>query len=381
MILTYAASQGISERSAWRALRAAVQRGWIRKTQGAAPGIPARYQLQVPVDLVVNDLPEDLARALRLWDEDAMPEPDHADTYVGHLAQAPITPVTLTPPTDPFPGENDEPQDQETEPEPSADQADSTQCQTSPLYARAGYPLWVGTCTTPGATCEPEPDPVWEPSRRRRPLGPGELEAGRQVLARCVPWWQRQRGPWGVLSAAEAEALVGPAAYALRRTTPSELVEELTVQCASARSLPHLVGWRLWRIIRSRTEYDQVRPADLPAEPDICGPRWRRMVAESAHYQAEVNARTAALRADLRARVQQVADEQAVAHQPPGWAPPTWLRESESVHLIEQAWETFEQTGPPLQVYRARAHRPAATHRVAGWRTSPLAPGYADASK
>jgi hypothetical protein len=244
LINTYKAARGISERSAWRALKAACQRGWIRKTQGAAPGVPARYELQVPVDLVVGQLPQDLEELLRLWDTDAYPEPDDADTLHGHLTDAPITPVCLIPPH-----EHDS---QEPRPENPANNSTLTECQTSPSYARAQFLLWMESSTTPGEISEPVR------ARADNPPSKGEAAAARNVLARCVPWWTQQRGPgFGSLSADQVNELVEPVAYALRRSTPSELIELLTVQTRSAESLPHVVGHRCWKLIKTRPEWSR----------------------------------------------------------------------------------------------------------------------------
>jgi len=347
LMLTYAAARGISERSAWRALKAACQRGWIRCTQHAAPGYPARYQLQVPVDLVVPGLPEDLETALRLWDSDALPEPDDADHYHGHLSQAPIEPVSMEPPAEPFPAPR-------TTPDTTSESV-SDECQTSPYSAKALSPLWGESSTTPGANNSAEAGDAWRPGARRQPLSAEELTAARQVLARCQPWWQHQRGRFGVLSARELAGLVEPTALALRRSTANELVELVTVQCRSARSLAHLVGHRLWKLIKTRTEWDQVQPI-LPDgyRADDQGVEYARLVARRAAGQAPMAAGLAQARAAMRQGRQQAATAAREAEQA---RPPrrSWQREGEDPFLARQAVEEFEVTGSPLEIYRARA--------------------------
>ncbi|RGD55400.1 hypothetical protein DR950_41800 [Kitasatospora xanthocidica] len=358
MIMTFAAARNITERSAWRSLKAAVRLGWVRCLQHAAPGYRARYQLQVPVDLVVPGLPEDLEEALRLWDSDALPEPDDADSYHGHLSQAPIAPVSLEPPADPFPAPH-------TAPDTTPDSGSPTECQTSPYIAKALSPLWGDTFTIPGETGAHEIEESWRPSRRRREPSSEELAAARQVLARCRRWWQHQRGAAGVLSARELEGLVEPTALALRRATASELVEAITVQCRSARSLAALVGHRLWRIIKTRVEWDQAR---LPVLAD----GWRadeehgRYAALVAH-QAQLPAWNRAGAAPARTAIEETRRRTARRTVEEAAAQPSrsWHREPEAdFHaVLEQPEEAS-----PLEVYRARVERSQLERWERRWR-------------
>ncbi|MFG2306717.1 hypothetical protein [Actinacidiphila glaucinigra] len=328
LILTYATLRGISERAAWKALRAAVDAGWVRCTQKAAPGYTARYELQLPVDLVPNELPEDLARALRLWAPDSLPEPDHTDTRVGHLTLVP--PISTTAPV-----------------------PDDDEVQTSPSYAKALSPLWSSTFPIPGAMSRYEGPP---PRRgaRREPIRLDEIEAAREVLARCGSWWSQQRGTGaGSLSAAEVEALLGPVAYALRRATPNELVELMTIQTRSARSLPHVVGARLWKLIRSRTEH--YRQRDVPA--DETGERYSSMLARRARRQDAVTVRTANLRSDLRERIELQAMDSRLAADPPWQVHRSWAREDEAAHAGERAFADLVRDAAPVEVYRACVER------------------------
>ncbi|MQS17964.1 hypothetical protein F7Q99_38700 [Streptomyces kaniharaensis] len=358
MINTYKAAQGVSERSAWRALRMAVQAGWVRCLQHAAPGYPARYQLQVPVDLVVPGLPEDLEEALRLWDSDALPEPDDADSYFGHLSQAPITPVSLEPPAEPFPAPR-------TAPDVTPDSGSPTECQTSPYTAKALSPLWGDTFTTPGETGELGDEDAWRPPRRRQAPSAEELAAARQVLARCRRWWQHQRGGAGVLSARELEGLAEPTALALRRATASELVEAITVQTRSARSLAALVGHRLWRIIKTRTEWDQARPPVLADgwRADEEHGRYAALLARQAQLPEWNRAGAAPARAALQEARQRAArrveDEQA--EQPSRG----WHREAEDDF---QASLAVPEDVSPLEVYRARVERSQRERWERQWR-------------
>ncbi|MFJ4851676.1 hypothetical protein [Streptomyces sp. NPDC088733] len=302
--------------------------GWIRCTQKAAPGYTARYELQLPADLVPNELPEDLARALRLWDEEVLPEPDHADTRVGHL--------TAVPPLSTM-----------------AEDPDSNEVQTSPPYAKASFPLWSSTCRSQGAMSRYGGPP---PRRgaRRDPLRPDEVEAAREVLARCGPWWSQQRGAGrGSLSTAEVEALVGPVAYALRRATPTELIELVTVQTRSARSLPHVVGARVWKLIRSRTEH--YRGRDVPA--DEAGERYSSMLARRALRQDAVTVRTTDLRSDLRERIELQAMASRFPADPPWTLRRSWAQEDEAVHADERAFADLVAHAPPVEVYRACVER------------------------
>jgi hypothetical protein len=62
--------------------------------------------------------------------------------------------------------------------------------------------------------------------------------------------------------------LVEPVVYALRRSTPTELVEVLTVQTRTAESLPHVVGHRLWKLIKTRAEWHRLDHAGPPADEE-----------------------------------------------------------------------------------------------------------------
>ncbi|MFB7677859.1 hypothetical protein ACFC26_41315 [Kitasatospora purpeofusca] len=359
LINTYKTARGISERSAWRALKAACQRGWIRCTQHAAPGYPARYELQVPVDLVVPGLPDDLAAELELWNEERLPEPDHADTYAGHLSQAPLAPVCLIPPTVPGP---------RTVPDTTPDTSIQTECQTSPYTATAGFSPLGETLTIPGGTSDAVNGTAWRPARRRQRPTAQELTAARQVLARCQPWWRHQRGRSGVLSAAELAGLVEPVALALRRSTPSELVAELTVQCRSARSLAHLVGHRAWRIIKTRTEWDQRRPAVLADgyRADDQGVEYARVVARRAAEQAPMATGLPRARTALRQGVHRVVETaRAVEASAPA---PQWHREDDQVHLAALAAVEEETAASALDVYRARVERSQRDRWTRDWR-------------
>jgi hypothetical protein len=340
--------------------------GWIRQTQRPAPGYKARYELQLPLHLIPNALPEDLARELRLWDEEALPDPDHADTLVGYLHEAELEPVSTVPPADwtapqpPAQAPDDAPQ--QTPENPASAEVNSPSVPPSPYSREGAFPLWVSTCTTPGVISRPDREPARRPPRRRRePISGEELEAARQVLARCEPWWQRQLGPRGVLSAGELAGLVEPVALALRRATPTELVEELTVQIRTARALVDVVGHRAWRLIKTRPEWGE-RPEDaLPA--DEAGHRYSLMLARRSDNQNGVMGRTAQLRTRLRQALTAGRDARPDAGQPYRPDGIAWHREDERAFLTERAVAEFEATAPPLEVYRRRTMQPPPCRR------------------
>lgn len=176
------------------------------------------------------------------------------------------------------------------------------------------------------------------------------------VLERCVPWWTAQRGTGlGSLSSAETEALAEPVAYALRRSTPSQLIELITVQTRSARSLPHVVGHRLWKLIRSAQEFDR-RPlrTDLPVDEHGAG--YRRMIAAKAARNTGVMDRTATLRAKVRAKIRRdwIARRAALPAEP---EVRPWAREDPQEHIAQAALDLWlnDPSTPPLHIYRWRA--------------------------
>lgn len=369
----FAAARGwTTTRQAAKYQAALLALGWLRRTQAPAPGYPSRFQLQLPLDVVPNWLPEELMEPLRLWDEDRLPDPDDADVLYGHLTDTEAPPVSLEPSADPFaPQEPVQPPARVVPLFPSgapdlgplpaveplsdpASVADVMGVHPSPSLREGSSHLWSSTCTTPGATRPNAGEARWRPARRRVPLDESELAAARRVLGRCEPWWTHQRGSGrGCLSAAESEALTAPVAYALRRATPTELVEVMTERTKSARSLPHVVGARLWRLIRSRTEWDQTHPADVQA--DDAGARHNAMLARRADQQAAVR-RGPGFGAFAAAR-QQLAEDNAVRHaaREPQQPIAAWLQEPATAHAEERAWADLVEHGNPLEVYRALA--------------------------
>lgn len=343
LIATFAEAQGISPRSAWRALKAATARGWLRCVQHAAPGYRARYQLQVPTDLIVSFLPEDLEVALRLWDEDELPDPDHADSYFGHLSEAPLAPVSLEVAA-PFPAP---PTDPDATPDPANHTGTST-CHTSPYTAKVSSPLWGEDVHHPGGIESSD-----APTRPGKPR-PDEVQAALQVLVRCERWWIHQRGPrCGVLSAAQRRGLVEPVAYALRRSTPTELIEVLTVQTRSARSLVNLVGFRAWRLVKTRVEYDQ---AVTPPGDEEGLAHAELLARQHAHHPSLL-----AGRARVRAAVQAAKDAKASAGQDAAARTVLTASQRPDADQREAEFQAWQVENPPLEdadpltIYRARA--------------------------
>jgi hypothetical protein len=127
------------------------------------------------------------------------------------------------------------------------------------------------------------------PTARTLEVGPVERRrAGALVRDRIWQVWHQwaqadpaHRAP---LSAGQWEDLTCTIALALRRATPSAVVEECTRSLGSARSLANVVGSRLWALVRQCPEWPEwadwrrslMRAAEpswnLPTPPGVIGP-------------------------------------------------------------------------------------------------------------
>jgi hypothetical protein len=266
-INTYAAFVKRTERTAWNHLKPALDAGWIRCTQHAAPHVPANYELQIPVHLVPNDLPEDLTAALTLHQE--LPEPDGADVSYGHLSALVDEWETVQvlyghedasadPDESAEAGVPDGQQELHTSagmPLTSEDVSSPTKFQTSPITRGSASPYWLST--SPQGEKIAAKNDEGTGRRRKRPVSAHEVSLARQVLAECEAAWCAQRGRSGGLTAAQVDAVVLAAALALRRTTPGHVRELVTVQVRSARDLAGVVAARLWTFVRAAPTHDE----------------------------------------------------------------------------------------------------------------------------
>ncbi|MGW0786146.1 hypothetical protein [Streptomyces sp. NPDC002913] len=81
----YAAVHNVTAATFWADLRRVQDRGAVERVVAPAPGRRAVYALVLRADAIPQDLPEDLARALRIYD---LPEPadPYEDVRIGRLA-------------------------------------------------------------------------------------------------------------------------------------------------------------------------------------------------------------------------------------------------------------------------------------------------------
>ncbi|MCP3822190.1 hypothetical protein NLX86_30100 [Streptomyces sp. A3M-1-3] len=81
----YAAVHGLAEGTFWVDLKRLMRRGLAEQRVKPAPGRKAAYALVLTADAIPHDLPEDLARALHVWDLPAG-EDRHEDARYGRLS-------------------------------------------------------------------------------------------------------------------------------------------------------------------------------------------------------------------------------------------------------------------------------------------------------
>lgn len=246
MLEIYAARCQVSMVTAWADLRRLVDRGLVRQVQAAAPGIRARYRLSMPLAAVrehLPDLPGDLARAMYRHvpaedadqDERLDDEPDSGSSCGGL---------------------NTTPSPREGPPPPPAG--------TGPK----------GTNRRPG-----------QPRRGDRGTGDSQVTG---LLARCRASWISQRGADRVPGVDELAPLVPVTSRALELTgRPSDVVQLLTHQVATADDLLRTLRWRLSREIADalRTERARMTPEEEAQAEERA----------AEHYRAQASVRAAAI--------------------------------------------------------------------------------------
>lgn len=310
----YAWQFGVGEDRFWDDLKGLYAYGFAARVVAPAPGRRAVYALVLRSDAIPHDLPDDLARQLRVWDLPEFEDP-HEDARYGHLtsdaeaavlsgepavvpvdeagaAELDAAPRWEHPADSPAAaaaeairssakilGKEAGPRDLRCWAVADRDRAEAlnqrltSNGKTSPLYARALSPL-SGLLST-GSTWlssanieETKRTPSAAPTRGTRiPSGDDRGAVAERVQRRAWAAWRAQLGYGKVIlrdgaREGDSRSLTGSAwsdlhrtiMIALRRSTESELVELLSANVGEADDLGRLAGWRLWRLINSRRD-------------------------------------------------------------------------------------------------------------------------------
>ncbi|MEU7230021.1 hypothetical protein [Streptomyces chrestomyceticus] len=384
----YAARYDIAPDRFWADFKALVTLGLAERIVAPAPGRKAVYALVLAYDAIPQDLPEDLARLLRVHDLPDVEDPDEDATY-GRLAdsQAPewrvhvesvkeaeaadlqAAPRWEHPPASPAAlaaqaiaktarslPEEQRPRDLRCIAVASRRSAAYNEPKTSPITRGGFSPGGFYSAGSRGlASLEDLVKTKTTPSAAPTSGVPGFFSGddprakARWVLQRAWHAWRRELGYGRVIltsgrydeagqwqSGPTWDDLLRVVQIALRRTTPSHLVEILSASVAGAADVGRLATWRCWNLINSRR--DQQHHGKRQSPPT--GPRaaaWddasfaerqrQRAQARAAHLAAE----EASLREKQNRRQQEMETRRRLFFERLG-IDLTPLREPESVH-------------------------------------------------
>ncbi|GII59432.1 hypothetical protein Pth03_78210 [Planotetraspora thailandica] len=222
VMASYAAVHQVGIRTAWSDFRRLRELGYVRQTAAPCPGRAARYTLAVPADLP-PELPRTLSTTVREEIDPAVDRARSRQTRVTMDAALSECEVIR--------------HGSATGPKIAA----SFGCgrlHTSP-YTREGSP-----------PSPPEHVPRSRPGPRQARFGGVSDEEKSQALyivKTCGPFWERQRGPGRGLPSSQVAEVAHLTALLLRHVPPSEAVELLTEQVASAEDLAAVVRFRIGR--------------------------------------------------------------------------------------------------------------------------------------
>jgi hypothetical protein len=307
----YAYVHGIGVDRFWADLQGLAAAGFVARVVAPAPGRRAVYAIVLRTDAIPNALPEDIARALTVWD---LPEAedDDADVLRGRLSAAGIVtraePATVDLTAHDAAALTAAPRWEHPQNSPAALAAEaiaaaarrlppearpSLRCcavvrppaagRTSPQSAMAKrLPLTrgvspLGGCLTTGSTglswinsmAKTQTTPTAAPERAPRPVlhGDDPRIVAKRVLRRAWHAWRTQvghravllpsgewdgQGAWQSRTASVWNDLQHVVVIALRRSTEGELVELLSDSVRGVDNVGRLAAWRLWRLINSR---------------------------------------------------------------------------------------------------------------------------------
>ncbi len=89
------------------------------------------------------------------------------------------------------------------------------------------------------------------------------------LLAGCHESWRQQRPNNELLTRPDWQRLLPLVAQVQRERPDMPLTAILTERVRSARSLPEVLAWRLWRLLR-QSRLQETRPDQLPRQPAPC---------------------------------------------------------------------------------------------------------------
>lgn len=121
---------------------------------------------------------------------------------------------------------------------------------------------------------EASPSPSVPPHRQDQVKGwitlcsptPTQRRDASALLAGCHERWRRQRPDSDLLTRPNWQRLLPLVAQVQRHRPNVSLTAVLTDRVASARSLPGVLTWRLWRLLR-QTRPQNTRPEESPCQP------------------------------------------------------------------------------------------------------------------
>jgi len=312
----YGQCYGLGKDQFWVDLRALRDLGLAERVVAPCNGRKAVYALALRVDIIPNGLPEDLARALKVWElPETEPTVAEGTTYGRLTGVQPgwTAPVEVEVDTRTAADLQAAPRWQHPAGSRTAAVAErlakelrwveadrrpdlrciavapsgnsyNTRPQTSPLYASDSYLpgfvsdgsellAWAKTIETTKRTPQGAAGATFGESvqvvssrvlRRvyaawRREFGRGRVFSRSGSFDESGDWQSDGRTPW-----ADLHRVVG---IALPRASEGELVELLSSNMAGVEDVVTVAGWRCWRLINARRDKHAYRPRrDKPAE-------------------------------------------------------------------------------------------------------------------
>ncbi|MDT0477836.1 hypothetical protein RM863_37530 [Streptomyces sp. DSM 41014] len=365
----YAWQFGVGEDRFWDDLKGLYRYGFAARVVAPAPGRRAVYALVLRADAILQDLPDDLARQLKVWDLPEFEDP-YEDARYGHLtddagaavlsgepavvavdergaAELDAAPRWEHPADSPAAaaaeairssakalGKDAGPQDLRCWAVADRDRAEAlnqrllANGKTSPLNAR-GVSLLSGVLSTGSRGLswsnemgQAKTTPSAAPGKKSAFLfGDDPSAVADRVLKRAWHAWRAQLGHGKVLlpsghwdesgrwqRASAWTDLQRTVRIALRRSTESELVEVLSGSVHGVDDVGRLAAWRLWQLINARKNahgYGGRRRTVAQADHVTRWDHTPTAVAERARIMA-----TQAAPADLRDRQAELLEQE-----------------------------------------------------------------------
>ncbi|MFD5234325.1 hypothetical protein ACFWJ5_38595 [Streptomyces qaidamensis] len=420
----YAWQFGVGEDRFWDDLKGLYRYGFAARVIAPAPGRRAVYALVLRTDAIPQDLPDDLAQQLKVWDLPEFEDP-YEDARYGHLTDAADAVVLSGEPAvvavdeegaaelDAAPrwehpadssaaaaaeaircsakalGKEAGPQDLRCWAVADRNRAEAlthrrmTNGKTSPLNAKAVSPLsGVFSTSSRGLSWSNEmgqakTTPSAAPEKKSAFLSGDDPHAiADRVLRRAWHAWRAQlghgkvllpSGHWDELGRWQAASawtdLQRTVRIALRRATEYELVELLSSSVAGVDDVGRLAAWRLWRLINDRRNAHGYGGCRRPAAQADHVTTWDHVptaVAERARIMA-----TSAAPADLHDRQAELREQERRREAARLAAEAELAREAERAELSGR-WRLDRYTPTPQQDQPRRwaSREPEAVHEA-----------------